>query len=111
MCHKFAIAFAMLFISVGIGRVSAEECGTVGPIQTHELALFSTLLTKINGCKAPDGRQAYREALAARDRLTERHALLAKICPVNDARFKYVQVTLKNLTGSFWRAATNGCEP
>lgn len=109
--RKIAIAVATLFICFAAGRVLADDCETIGPVQTHELALFSTLLTKINGCATSDGRAAYKEALAARDQLNERHALLVKICPASNARFIYAQQTLKTLTGSFWRSATNGCEP
>jgi len=109
--RKIAIAVAALFMCFTPRLVSAEDCETIGPTQTHELALFSTLLTKIHGCVTPDGRAAYNVALSARDRLNERHALLVKICPPSNARFIYVQQTLKSLTGSFWRAATNGCEP
>ncbi len=107
--QKTRIAVVALFLCFP-GHASADDCETVGPVQTHELALFSTLLTKIKGCATPDGKAAYQEAVAARERLNERHALLAQICPVSDARFIYAQKTLKNLTGSFWQSATNGCE-
>ncbi len=106
--RTFAIVVASSLVLVPAQLSAAAECTPEAQEQAHELALFSSILTRIKSCSTAEGRAAYQQAVTAWAKLHEKDTELVRVCPATDGRFEYVHKTLKNL-GSFYRAATRDC--